>query len=326
MNIFCRLIVLVWGLFSVNVFAFTYYVDGNIASSGIGTSVGTAFKTIQEAAIVAIAGDTCLIKSGVYRETIIPSNSGTPGNPIVFMPFNGSETVTISGADTLSGWTIYQSAIYQAPQAWTMGRGLDQVFMDGKVVIAARHPNSTTTSDGDYVLPLHLDLSPLWPKFGPFKVNKDTIRSITNNVDLNQSAPDYWKGGIYLGYNWWSWAMQSADIASSQPGKISIAMGTRRWWFAGNSYNAGSTVQFGYITNHLNALDTSGEWHWQNNTLYLWSPDNGTPAHHRVEAKKRYLAFDLRGRDNITLKGLRIFAASVNIFNSNNCIIDGCTL
>src|SRR4051812_10505195 len=76
-----------------------YYVGGASASdSNAGTS-SLPFATIQKAATVATAGDTVNIRSGTYRETVTPTNSGTAGNPIVYQPDGGAD-VTVSGADT----------------------------------------------------------------------------------------------------------------------------------------------------------------------------------------------------------------------------------
>lgn len=61
----------------------TYYVDGASGhdTSGDGSS-GSPWKTIGKAASVAQAGDTVKIRSGTYRETVTPANSGTAGNYI----------------------------------------------------------------------------------------------------------------------------------------------------------------------------------------------------------------------------------------------------
>ena len=53
----------------------TIYVDGSVAQSGDGSSEAQALKTIDECAQVAAAGDTCLIASGTYRETVWPELS-----------------------------------------------------------------------------------------------------------------------------------------------------------------------------------------------------------------------------------------------------------
>ena len=58
---------------------------------------GIAFKTIAQAAAVAIAGDIVLIRDGNYSEQLAPQNSGMPGNYITFANYK-NESVTITGA------------------------------------------------------------------------------------------------------------------------------------------------------------------------------------------------------------------------------------
>ena len=78
-----------------------FYVapHGNDSNNG---SFNTPWQTIQRAATQAQPGDTVMIRAGVYRETISPSSSGTPGNAIVFQPYR-NEIVTISGCETADG-------------------------------------------------------------------------------------------------------------------------------------------------------------------------------------------------------------------------------
>ena len=52
------------------------YVSGSVLRSGDG-SIDHPFKTIQEAARVAKAGDTVFVAPGIYREWVKPANSGT---------------------------------------------------------------------------------------------------------------------------------------------------------------------------------------------------------------------------------------------------------
>jgi len=90
----------------------TYYVATTGSNSNSGTQ-SSPFQTIQKCASIASAGDTCLIRAGTYRETITPANSGTASAPITFAPYNG-ESVTVSGADPVSGWSSYQGSIYKS--------------------------------------------------------------------------------------------------------------------------------------------------------------------------------------------------------------------
>lgn len=94
----------------------TIFVDGSLTNTCLGTYSlaqrnalghdGTAYPTIIQAANVAKAGDTVLIREGVYHngksktvnDVLWPKNSGTPGHPITFKPFNGESVILGKGA------------------------------------------------------------------------------------------------------------------------------------------------------------------------------------------------------------------------------------
>ena len=79
------------------IYAATYYVDvtnGNNDYDGL--SPLTAWRTIGKANQELQAGDTVYIREGTYKETIRPTNSGSPGNYITYMSYPGEEA-TITG-------------------------------------------------------------------------------------------------------------------------------------------------------------------------------------------------------------------------------------
>src|SRR5690349_19553033 len=88
---------------------------GNDSAAG---TLAAPFRNIQRAASLAQPGDSIYIRGGVYHEIVTPAQSGTSAAPITYMPY-GSETVTIDGADPISGWSNYSGAIYSAAQPWT---------------------------------------------------------------------------------------------------------------------------------------------------------------------------------------------------------------
>ncbi|MBN2383814.1 right-handed parallel beta-helix repeat-containing protein [bacterium] len=84
----------------------TYYVDGqNPEASDLNSGTEAApWLTIQHAATVISAGDTVLVKEGVYPERIMVQNSGTPGAQITFSNY-ADELVVINGSMvTLPEW------------------------------------------------------------------------------------------------------------------------------------------------------------------------------------------------------------------------------
>ena len=59
------------------------WVDASASGDGDG-STGKPFSTIQQAARVAVAGDTIHVRPGIYRERVMPERGGDPGQPIVY--------------------------------------------------------------------------------------------------------------------------------------------------------------------------------------------------------------------------------------------------
>jgi hypothetical protein len=117
------LMMLAIGLAAIRANATTYYVATNGSDSFPGTNLSAPFQTIQQASAVAVAGDTCCIRAGVYHETLIPLNSGTSNAPITFEAYS-NEVVTLDGADVVTGWTLLSNGIYQASVGWDLGAEL----------------------------------------------------------------------------------------------------------------------------------------------------------------------------------------------------------
>lgn len=99
----------------------TYYVDakaGNDTNSG--TAVGSAFATLKKAITKVAAGDTVLIRAGLYRESLDLNNaaSGTSGKPITFGSYGDGEVI-IDGSAKVSGWTQVSGSVWKAPVGFT---------------------------------------------------------------------------------------------------------------------------------------------------------------------------------------------------------------
>lgn len=73
-----------------------YYVSPNGNDANNGTSVATAWQTIQKAANTAIPNSVVNIMAGTYQELVTINVSGTNGNPIIFKNYQNG-IVTISG-------------------------------------------------------------------------------------------------------------------------------------------------------------------------------------------------------------------------------------
>lgn len=86
--------------------AATFYV----ATNGKDTNPGTLtkpFLTINKAAKLAKAGDTVLVRSGIYKERVVPSYSGRLGAYISFQPYR-NESVTIDASGLQQGFILWK--------------------------------------------------------------------------------------------------------------------------------------------------------------------------------------------------------------------------
>lgn len=76
--------------------AATYYVakDGNDSNPG---TEGDPWQTIQKAADEMVAGDTVLVREGVYYERIVPKDSGSSGKFITYKAYPGNTPIIDGG-------------------------------------------------------------------------------------------------------------------------------------------------------------------------------------------------------------------------------------
>lgn len=90
-----------------------YYVDkfrGNDSNPG---TKAAPFKTIQKAADIMQPGDTCFIRSGIYRETVRPARGGTSENKRITYKAFPNETPIITGAEQINTWTYQGNGVWK---------------------------------------------------------------------------------------------------------------------------------------------------------------------------------------------------------------------
>ncbi len=79
-----------------------YFVDCNVKNTGDG-SEGAPFKTISEAADIAVKGDEIIVADGIYREQVDPKNAGSSTDRITYRAKNRLKAV-ITGAEEITDW------------------------------------------------------------------------------------------------------------------------------------------------------------------------------------------------------------------------------
>lgn len=272
------------------VFGSDYYVSktgNNLSADG---SKSSPFQTLTEAVKHLSAGDNCYIKEGIYRETLNPTTSGTQSAPIHIKAVQG-EKVVLSAFDIIAEWTEYSENIYVAD----ISDSITQLFIDNKFANQASFPN------------LSADLF----NRTTFPISSMTETEVASS-SLNQTA-DHWKGATIwamLGYRWIS---QVATITSSSPGVLKVT---------GNTWAENTGDGIGYITGCKAALDTAGEWHYEDGKLYLQLAPSDHPSNHLIEAKKRKWVIDLDNRSHVTISGISTIGGAVSMNKSSGCVLD----
>ena len=323
--------------------AATYYVATNGNDTAAGTATNTAWLTIQKAASVMVAGDTCYVRGGTYRETVTPVNSGTPASPITYHTYS-NEVVTINGAAIITNWTLDAGNVFKAAMVSNYFASpynqSDQIFVDGTNLTLAKWPNVTTAANAypsgnapavDLMHPAKSTLtSASQPRINAAPGGTNWYYITFTDTNLTPAvATNYYVGAeIYMQPNngAWSWTQSGTIIAQTNN---TLTMRTAN--FSGpNTFPTGSRY---YLFNQRQMLDATGEWFHDkpNGLLYLWLPDGSNPTGHLVEAKQRDFAFNLNNRSNIVVRGFNLFACTITTdtaaggngigYNSTNYVV-----
>jgi hypothetical protein len=283
----------------------TYYVSDISGDDNNVGSEAAPFKTIQKAANVMQAGETCLIKQGVYRETVTPPTSG-----LTFKNYQ-DDYVVVTGLDLVENWTNHSGNIFKA----SVLDSVTQVFVGGKRMNWARHPNQ----DGNMLskrdmMDVDFDIQE------PTGKSKKAILNEVGSKPLN-----FWKGGFLLGVsgaNAW-WTSLRGRIVSSSGNEVQCEDISFKWEKITGSFGG---VGKAFIIGAFNAMDSGTEWIWQDEELFYYIQNGEQINNLIVEARTRVTAFDLSDKSNIKLEGLHIKAANIIMPSATNCTITNCTL
>jgi hypothetical protein len=287
----------------------TFYVSPNGSAWYPGTA-WAPFKTISQCSAVMVAGDSCVIESGTYHETITPARSGTASAPITYEAAPGAQVV-VDGADPVTGWNAVSSAdltslesgdsflagssfatsvatgqVYQAHVVINPGLTGDQIFFDGQEQVQAQWPYPGT--------------DPSVPTLA--SAQSGTTDSLSDTA-LTQPA-GFWDGALLTAHNWF--VSETGTVTDSQVGSLTAASLPS---CVGLSPNQSTNYS---LTGKLELLSNPGEWFYQasSHTLYFYSPNGAKPSNGAVEAKQRSVAINLSGRSHISIDNLGIRGAT----------------
>ncbi|WP_152286114.1 T9SS type A sorting domain-containing protein [Flavicella marina] len=295
-------------------FAQTIYVslDGNDNNDG---SENHPYKTFSKAVSVMSSGATCIIKEGVYEQTLIVNKNGTAANNLTFKAAPG-ERVEIRATNYINGWQQHTGAIYKTSVDMNIDSRFRVVYHQDELMNIARWPNDSDANRWT------IDCTPVTGGDGSHFLIGGGIQDID------------WTGGMvyYLGaHSGTSW---TRTITSNTNTRINYdGVDITKWpfsnhnptWIEGSPDNKRGQV---YLFNKLEALDTGREWYYdQTNKILYFQTENGTiPAENSVSFAVTKYSVELKG-DYITLKDIHVFGGSVKIHNNaDNNTIENCTI
>ena len=292
---------------ATSAFATDYYVatDGDDDDPG---TLAEPFATIQHAADVMSAGDTCYIRAGTYHEEVAwttGSLDGTSGNPVTFTNYQDEEVI-LDGTESITGtWTQHSGNIYKisfATDVW-------QLFDDGEMMIPARWPNHNPSDD-------------FWTQdqivyWAQGDVTKDTNGHM---YDVPHDSVDLAASNLNM-----QGAMAVLNVGSFKTGTRAVNShtgGDDDFTYNAVSFTFKDKHHYYFMEAKLNLLDAEKEWYYDSSAdlVYLWAPGGGSPSG-TIKGKTQSYAFDVTGCDYITVKGLKFFGNTVSLSDCENIIV-----
>ena len=309
-----------------------WWVNPNGSDGHTGDSLEDAFATINRALLWSRPGDTINLTEGLYRETVQPTISGLPGEPITIRAYpgeQGPDSVTVSGftpfvasENNVGEWENHSGAIWkiQLPPALTLSLGQNLVMLDGEVLLPARWPSASAPVDFD---------------------RRNMARATAGTIDLESrgtqppySAPDFYSA-TYTAAELTSFSTNSLTGAH-----LDLCPG-HNWWHKGGvvTGNDGDTLHFRFrfaenwplaldtpkqedrfaIWGHLATLDTPGEFfidvnglHGPAHTLYVWLPDSGSPHGRSWEILSRAVSLQAGHTEHLNFENIRIRGGAIH--------------
>ncbi|WP_442483259.1 right-handed parallel beta-helix repeat-containing protein [Aeoliella sp. SH292] len=223
-----------------SLWAATYVVSplGDDAQSGTWEA---PLKSISAAATKAQAGDTVLVREGVYRERVAPPRGGRPGSPIVYRGEAGKRVI-VKGSDLWQpGWTHEGHGIYSAHPKDSMFNDIREDYVDShnplKVELASTpfHREGKKESDRGFDGDASLVFT-----CGQVFVSGEPLREVPFKGELEANT-------------WWYDAdaeLVFLHLGGRDPHKCEIELTTRRRIFAPTKRGLGHIVVEGFVFEH----------------------------------------------------------------------------
>ncbi len=195
MRVFIVFAYMVFMMFGSTAYCQTIVVD-NQASNASDENDGSTYlplKTIQAGALMARAGDTILVRAGIYREEVLPPRSGTSREkPIVYLAAPG-EDVSIRASEQITTWVKQEGNVWmleldnsffgdfnpykrKVSGSWLYYGKLNHlgdVYLDGEAFFEKQTLEEIQTTTKTWYTTVDEGKTRIWANFGSSNPNKE---------------------------------------------------------------------------------------------------------------------------------------------------------
>ena len=296
--------------------AATYVVDQSKGDDqGAGTTAAP-WKTISRGMAAAIAGDTILVKAGVYRESVSVTRSGEPDKPVTLKAVPGERAV-LTGADRISGWSSCTAAdvpgnprhadLLMVDLDWQPQR----LFEGDQLMICARTPD-----------------------VGWWSITEGlSLTEFTDIGNLTQTDRDAWKGWTVAILEQAGGSIQHIPVASFDPESRKITLATP---YSRYRTKIDEKRDRYFMENHISALDGPGQYviHPKGDgcRLIVWPREVDEQGQPVIHCPRRRGLVTITGISHVVIDGLEIcYSTGVGIGSSmgkpnRGVVIQNCSI
>ncbi|MFT3932608.1 MAG: T9SS type A sorting domain-containing protein [Chitinophagaceae bacterium] len=299
------LVILFFGL-SVTIHASNYYIsvqDGDDSrTSAQAQNPATPWKSIPKLNSVFMAllrpGDSILFKRGeVFYGQIIVEQSGSSAQPIVISAYGSGANPVISGFSTLTGWTNYSGNIYWVSLDMST---LNLVTLNGVIRPMGRYPNNT------------------YLRYNAHSGNTSISGESVGAIPFDPSG-----GEVVIRKT--RWILDRQPITSRQSNTLNYSTNNN---YGDNSTNIPIDSNGYFIQNHMNTLDTTGEWYYDKTAkrLYMYF-GSGSPSDYVVKASSQERNYIINSQNYLTFTNMDFEGANTNggyLVAANNIVFNDC--
>ncbi|WP_413314197.1 MULTISPECIES: SUMF1/EgtB/PvdO family nonheme iron enzyme [unclassified Prochlorococcus] len=309
--------------------SYEYYVSNEGDDNNLGT-IDAPFETIQHAITKVAAGDVVNIRGGIYREKLLLEDiHGTEENPILFRNYDKEEVIISGAKEITTPWVKHEGDIWKT----SVDFDVSQLFLDDKMITAARWPNITKDwdqlddSNGDNPTPgSYWDLGTSADISSEIEGKPGYYENLEEKHNLSSIGKSI-EGAMLVRYN-----EGVTEVTQHTAGESSFEInGDVK---LNDHYYLQPSGRRYYLTGDLDLLDQSKEWHYDKETgeLYAWLENNDDPNTRNIEARG-YTTTNYGDEDDIlraidssflNFKGITLQTGTFDLNRTSDIEFDDC--